>query len=182
MKFQAKQDLKIVSANAHVDFAAAKKIHLAVKGGASITIDGGITVQCPGTITVHASKKSFSGPVRMSYALPLFEHPLKTPCAGNYTIIKDASGLPLEGYRYRVQVPSGQQAEGVLSKDGITRILGTEMPEPMTLHIALLKENQRLNNPYLKRSDDLGADIAAAQPEAEMPGAAVVDFDLDLDQ
>ncbi|MFV5216168.1 type VI secretion system Vgr family protein [Azonexus caeni] len=72
MKFQAKQDLRIVSANAHVDFAAAKKIHLAVKGGASITIDGGITVQCPGTITVHASKKKFSGPVRENYALPRF--------------------------------------------------------------------------------------------------------------
>ena len=136
----------------------------------------------PGDDYGACEQENVQRPVRMSYALPLFEHPLKTPCAGNYTIIKDACGLPLEGYRYRVQVPSGQQAEGVLSKDGITRILGTEMPEPMTLHIALLKENQRLNNPYLKRSDDLGADIAAAEPEAEMPGAVAVDFDLDLDQ
>jgi uncharacterized protein (DUF2345 family) len=61
MKFLAKKDIKLVSATQHIDFAAAKKIHLAVAGGASITIDGGITVQCPGTITVHASKKSFMG-------------------------------------------------------------------------------------------------------------------------
>jgi uncharacterized protein (DUF2345 family) len=37
-----------------------------VGGGASITIDGGIMVKCPGTITVHASKKSFSGPTSLS--------------------------------------------------------------------------------------------------------------------
>ncbi|BAL22771.1 Rhs element Vgr protein [Azoarcus sp. KH32C] len=70
LKLQSKQELKLVSANAHIDFAAAKRIVLAVEGGASITIDGGITVACPGTITVHASKKSFSGPARREYALP----------------------------------------------------------------------------------------------------------------
>ena len=80
MKFQAKQDLKIVSANANIDFAAAKKIHLAVKGGASITIDGGITVQCPGTITVHASKKKFSGPTSQNYALPTFPSNVCVEC------------------------------------------------------------------------------------------------------
>ncbi|WP_230970305.1 type VI secretion system Vgr family protein [Nitrogeniibacter aestuarii] len=71
MKFQSKKDLKLVSASANIDFAAAKKIVMSVGGGASITIDGGITVQCPGTITVHASKKSFSGPTSESYALPV---------------------------------------------------------------------------------------------------------------
>jgi len=72
MKFLAKKDVKLVSATQHIDFAAAKKIHLAVEGGASITIDGGITVQCPGTIKVHASKKSFSGPTRGDAKLPTF--------------------------------------------------------------------------------------------------------------
>jgi len=66
MKFQSKKDLKLVSATANIDFAAAKKIVMSVGGGASITIDGGITVKCPGTITVHASKKSFSGPTSLS--------------------------------------------------------------------------------------------------------------------
>lgn len=80
MKFQAKQDMKLVSASAHIDFAAAKKIHLAVEGGASITIDGGITVQCPGTITVQASKKKFSGPVSQNYALPQFPQNVCVEC------------------------------------------------------------------------------------------------------
>ncbi len=80
MKFMAKKDIKLVSANAHIDFAAAKKVHLAVGGGASITIDGGITVQCPGTITVHASKKSFSGPASSNYALPAFPQNVCLAC------------------------------------------------------------------------------------------------------
>ena len=80
MKFQSRDNLKIVSANAKVDFAAAKKIYLAVKGGASIIIDGGITVQCPGTITVHAGKKSFNGPARENYALPQFPQHVCVEC------------------------------------------------------------------------------------------------------
>ncbi|KXB30840.1 hypothetical protein AT959_08950 [Dechloromonas denitrificans] len=80
MKFLARKDVKLVSATQHIDFAAAKKIHLAVAGGASITIDGGITVQCPGTITVHASKKSFTGPEKQSYALPTFPQNVCIKC------------------------------------------------------------------------------------------------------
>ena len=80
MKFLAKKDIKLVSATQHIDFAAAKKIHLAVQGGASITIDGGITVQCPGTITVHASKKSFAGPEKGDYALPAFPQNVCVEC------------------------------------------------------------------------------------------------------
>lgn len=80
MKFQAKKEMKLVSVNAHIDFAAAKRIHLAVEGGASITIDGGILVQCPGTITVHASKKTFSGPASQNYALPQFPQSVCVEC------------------------------------------------------------------------------------------------------
>jgi uncharacterized protein (DUF2345 family) len=80
MKFLAKKDVKLVSATQYIDFAAAKKIHLAVAGGASITIDGGITVQCPGTITVHASKKSFAGPESQSYGLPKFPESVCKEC------------------------------------------------------------------------------------------------------
>ncbi|MCE1239461.1 MAG: type VI secretion system tip protein VgrG, partial [Azonexaceae bacterium] len=70
MKFQAKDDLEMISVTDRIDFAAGKRIVLAVEGGASIIIDGGITVQCPGIITIHASKKSFDGPARENYALP----------------------------------------------------------------------------------------------------------------
>ncbi|MDR0775368.1 MAG: type VI secretion system tip protein VgrG, partial [Azonexus sp.] len=80
MKFRAKEQVKLVSVTDRIDFAAAKKIHLAVEGGASITIDGGILVQCPGTITVHASVKKFAGPVRENYALPTFPDEVCIEC------------------------------------------------------------------------------------------------------
>jgi uncharacterized protein (DUF2345 family) len=72
LKVQARDDVNVVSVSAFVDWAAAKSISLSTAGGANITIEGGnITVQCPGKITVHAGKKSFSGPERMDVDLPL---------------------------------------------------------------------------------------------------------------
>jgi type VI secretion system secreted protein VgrG len=71
LKVQARDEINVVSANAHIDWAAAKRISLSTAGGANITIDGGnITVQCPGKIKVHAGKKSFTGPAKLSYDLP----------------------------------------------------------------------------------------------------------------
>lgn len=68
---QARDDVNVMSANAHIDWAAAKKISLSTAGGANITIEGGnITIQCPGTITVHAGKKVFSGPERLAHPMP----------------------------------------------------------------------------------------------------------------
>jgi len=71
LKVQARDDVSIVSANASVDWAAAKRISLSTAGGANITIEGGnITVQCPGKLTVQAGKKSFKGPDQNSYPIP----------------------------------------------------------------------------------------------------------------
>ena len=68
---QARDDVHVVSANAHVDWAAAKRISLSTADGANITIEGGnITVQCPGKVAVFAGKKSFAGPANISYSLP----------------------------------------------------------------------------------------------------------------
>jgi type VI secretion system secreted protein VgrG len=68
---QARDDVNVISANAHIDWAAAKSISLSTAGGANITIAGGnITVQCPGKLTIHAGMKDFGGPARMSYAIP----------------------------------------------------------------------------------------------------------------
>ncbi len=67
---QARDDINIMSANAHIDWAAAKKISLSTAGGANITIEGGnITVVCPGNIKIHAGKKEFSGPEKVDYPL-----------------------------------------------------------------------------------------------------------------
>jgi uncharacterized protein (DUF2345 family) len=71
LKVQARDEVNIISANSHIDWAAAKKISLSTAGGANITIEGGnITVQCPGKITINAGKKSLSGPRRISYSMP----------------------------------------------------------------------------------------------------------------
>lgn len=71
LNVQARDEINVISANAHIDWAAAKSISLSTAGGANITIAGGnITVQCPGKITINAGKKSFSGPVKMSYPVP----------------------------------------------------------------------------------------------------------------
>ncbi len=71
MTLAAKELVKLMSANSHIDFAAAKSITLAVEGGASLTIEGGnITFACPGTISIKSSSKSFTGPAQMSYAMP----------------------------------------------------------------------------------------------------------------
>ncbi|MDB5907087.1 MAG: hypothetical protein JWP34_1201 [Massilia sp.] len=71
MKVQARDEINVISANAHIDWAAAKSISMSTAGGANITIAGGnITVQCPGKIMVHAGMKKFNAPERLSYSLP----------------------------------------------------------------------------------------------------------------
>ena len=73
LRLMAEQDLKLVSANLHVDFAAAKRIRIATAGGASITLENGnITVECPGPITYKTMQRTFAGPVIQSYSLPTF--------------------------------------------------------------------------------------------------------------
>ena len=75
LKVQARDDVDVMSANAHIDWAAAKSISLSTAGGANITIsDGNIIVQCSGKIAIHAGKKSFTGPQRISYDMPLLPY------------------------------------------------------------------------------------------------------------
>jgi type VI secretion system secreted protein VgrG len=72
LKVQARDEVNVISANAHIDWVAAKRISLSTAGGANITIEGGnITVQCPGKIMIQAGKKSFAGPAKVTYELPL---------------------------------------------------------------------------------------------------------------
>ena len=78
---QARDAVDVVSASAHVDWAAAKSISLSTADGANITIEGGnITVQCPGKITIHAGKKSFLPRERLSYPLPALPRTICVAC------------------------------------------------------------------------------------------------------
>jgi len=84
LNVQARDQVDIVSANAHIDWAAAKSISLSTAGGANITIKGGnITVQCPGKITIHAAKKSFTGPEQLDYPLPVMPRSICKECLLN---------------------------------------------------------------------------------------------------
>ena len=81
MQVAAKLDVTVQSANAHIDWAAAKRIVMSVNGGASITLEGGnITVMCPGTMTIKAGVKSFVGPEKASYALPTLPQQVCVEC------------------------------------------------------------------------------------------------------
>jgi uncharacterized protein (DUF2345 family) len=71
LKVQARDEINVISFNAHIDWAAAKSISLSTAGGANITIaDGNITVQCPGKLMVHAGAKKFSDPAKLNYSMP----------------------------------------------------------------------------------------------------------------
>ncbi|MDB5802340.1 MAG: hypothetical protein JWL63_3279, partial [Rhodocyclales bacterium] len=81
MTLASKAQLKMVSVSGDMTLAASKKVHLAVKGGAAITIEGGhIMVQCPGTLTVHAGNKSFTGPGKVDAPLPAFPQSVCKAC------------------------------------------------------------------------------------------------------
>jgi uncharacterized protein (DUF2345 family) len=78
---QARDEVKVISANAHIDWGAAKSISLSTAGGANITIAGGnITVQCPGKLTIHAGMKDFSGPARLNYPFPSLPKAICVEC------------------------------------------------------------------------------------------------------
>jgi len=71
LKIQARDDISVLIAAAHLDWAAAKRISLSTEGGATVTVEGGnITVQCPGKITVNAGKKSLIEPANLNYLMP----------------------------------------------------------------------------------------------------------------
>lgn len=78
---QARDDVKLVSASAHIDWAAAQRIVLSTAGGASLTIDGGnISVQCPGKLTVNANKKSLTDPQQLGYPMPALPRSVCVEC------------------------------------------------------------------------------------------------------
>ena len=70
---QAQQDLRMVSANAGIEYASPTRIRIANAAGASIVIEGGnITVTAPGRIDVKTGNKQFAGPTQMPYPFPQF--------------------------------------------------------------------------------------------------------------
>ncbi|HEX6735425.1 MAG TPA: type VI secretion system Vgr family protein, partial [Azonexus sp.] len=132
MKFQAKDDVKLVSVSQHIDFAAAKKIHLAVEGGAAITIDGGITVQCPGTITAHAGKKKFSGPTSLSREMNSWPD---TKFADPYLLYNESTGEPLANCTVELTRMDGSKFKVKTDATGKTPVQKSEFLEMIEVRI-----------------------------------------------
>jgi hypothetical protein len=115
MELAAKGLVNIMSANAHIDWAAAKRIVMSTAGGANITMEGGnITVQCPGTITVKAGAKSFTGPSSTSYVMPKMPAvPLpNVPFKFNLflTDVPGPQGVPLTQTDWKIVKADSQEA------------------------------------------------------------------------
>ena len=123
MAFQAKDDLELVSIMEHIDFAAGKRIVIATEGGASITIDGGITVECPGTITVHASQKSFAGPTSLSREMNTWP---KT-AFDQEVILRLHTGEPATNRRFEILREDGSTIRGTSDSEGRTGIQKSDL-------------------------------------------------------
>ena len=121
LAFQSRQDLKLVSVGADVDFAAAKRVVFAVEGGASITIGGSIQVQCPGTITVHAASKSFNGPTQMHPEMISFVP--HEPKLDDKLVLFGRTGKPVPNQPFKIVFDDGRTVQGTTDANGASELL-----------------------------------------------------------
>jgi uncharacterized protein (DUF2345 family) len=134
LKVQARDAVNVVSANAHVDWAAAKRISLSTAGGAHIAIEGGnITVQCPGKIKVNAGKKSCTGPASVDSAFPIL--PRGTLQFDEKFQLTDSAGNPLKNVRYSIRKEDGGQLVGTTNEKGMIPLQQGFSPEKVIITI-----------------------------------------------
>src|SRR5690606_14175424 len=114
-RLRSRDQLKVVSANAEVELAAGKAVHLATAGGASLTIeDGNIVIACPGTIKVHAGSKVFVGPTQLSREMnnwpeSKFDERFE---------LRDPAGDVIPNMPYKLTRADGAIIHGVTGADG----------------------------------------------------------------
>jgi type VI secretion system secreted protein VgrG len=160
VNIQARDMVNIISANAHIDWAAAKSISLSTAGGANITISGGnITVQCPGKILVHAGKKSFVGPESLSYPLPKLPKSESKPKPLKFDLMLTAlpgpNATPLSNYDWKI-VRSGASArdrviiEGRSDKKGKLQMTAAQ-EQRLSVAVARWPNDLRLIGPGIVR-------------------------------
>lgn len=140
LNVQAKGQVSVISANEHIDWAAAKSIKLSTAGGANITIEGGnITVQCPGKITIHASQKTFEGGASANYPLPHLPKVELAPTDLEFRLV-DPWGRAVPGAAYKATLSDGSVRTGKLDADGYARISG--VPVGTTAHVEYLRDER----------------------------------------
>jgi len=134
LRVQARDEVNVISANAHIDWAAAKRISLSTAGGANITIEGGdILVQCPGKVQVNAGRKSFAGPATIGSDLPKL--PRGTLQFDERFQLTDPAGDPLANVRYSIAKEGGGIIEGVTDAEGMIPLQQAFGPEKLTITI-----------------------------------------------
>ncbi len=148
----AKQELQLKTASGVVTFVAAKRIVLAVSGGASITMDeGSFTAQCPGKITVQAGQKSMQAGQKMNAdhpAFPTSEFAYKVPLRVNFDNAPMGMQSGWQGMPYKVFADGAQIASGVLDGSGgidiqhspITRKYVVEMANGVRYELPVIDE------------------------------------------
>ena len=120
MTFAAHDLVRLISANSHIDFAAAKSIVICTEGGASLTVEGGnITFACPGTISIKAASKSFAGPASISHDMPAWS---KSGFDEKFLITDELTGEPVKNQPYRITLPGKQVIEGITNDKGETSL------------------------------------------------------------
>jgi type VI secretion system secreted protein VgrG len=134
LNLQARDQVDIISANAHIDWAAAKSISLSTAGGANITISGGnITLQCPGKMTVHAGVKSFTGPTSIGREMPTL--PRGTMAYDEKFQLIDTSGEPIRNMRYAIIKQNGSRLEGITDENGMIPLQQGFSSEKLEIHM-----------------------------------------------
>ena len=117
LALRAQGSMKLTSAQAHIDMAAAKSIKIGVAGGAYIKIEGGnIDFHCPGTIRIQAGQKSLSGPDNKSF--PLVAFPKGRLAFDEPFQLLDPAGDPIAHMRYEMTKPNGVKIQGVTDAQG----------------------------------------------------------------
>jgi type VI secretion system VgrG family protein len=134
LKVQARDEVSVISANAHIDWAAAKSITLSTAGGANITITGGnITVQCPGKILVQAGRKKFSSPSSIGADMPVLPRGIMQ-FDEKFQLV-DPAGDPIANMRYAITKEGGGRIEGISDAQGMVPLQQGFSPETLTIQI-----------------------------------------------
>lgn len=143
MYFIAKELVRLISVHGQVDFGAAKKVTLCTEGGASLSMqDGNIVFACPGTISMKAAAKHFSGPAKRNRDLPLFPaSTAKTSFSQKLNLSHVIGFTPgeeviLEHVPYEVRDRNGKLlALGRLDEKGTTQRFITKEEEKVTVWV-----------------------------------------------
>ncbi|MBE1161088.1 type VI secretion system Vgr family protein [Dyella acidiphila] len=133
LALRSKGDLSVVSANAAVEMQAKQTVHLAVSGGAHVTISGGnIVFGCPGKITVHAANHQFVGPTQLSREMNNWD---EAQFDERVRLTQRDGKTAAANYRYEYVRADGAKIQGVTDGDGWASMQKGLGMEPLSIRL-----------------------------------------------